>query len=49
MPLPFQYISVKINVADTKTIGALRVGLYGSGHKYESYLVKELNFYQSFF
>lgn len=47
--LPYQHISVQVNVADPKTIGAIRIGLFGEAKKSGIYSLKELNFYQSFF
>jgi len=49
IPLPYQHISVQIYLADTQTIGALRIGLYGQEHQNGSYSLKQLNFYQSFY
>ena len=49
IPLPFQHISVQIYVADSKTIGGLRIGLYSPGHQTGSYSLKELNFIQAFY
>ncbi|CAF3426872.1 unnamed protein product [Rotaria sp. Silwood1] len=49
IPLPYQHISVQVNIEDIKTIGALRIGLYGREVKNGSYSLKELNFYKSFF
>jgi hypothetical protein len=46
--LPYQHISIQVFVADTKTIGGLRIGLSGPGYGNGSYTLKELNFYQSF-
>ncbi|CAF3684936.1 unnamed protein product [Rotaria sp. Silwood1] len=48
IPLPYQHISVQILIDDVKTIGALRIGLYGHGNESQHYRLKELNFYQSF-
>ncbi|CAF2822836.1 unnamed protein product [Rotaria sp. Silwood2] len=48
IPLPYQHISVQILIDDVKTIGGLRIGLYGHGNESEHYRLKELNFYQSF-
>ena len=49
IPLPFQHISVQIYVADSRAIGALRVGLNSPGHQSGSYSLKELNFIQAFY
>ena len=49
IPLPYQQLSVQIYVEDIKTIGAIRIGLFGVGHQYEKYTLKELNFYQAFY
>ena len=49
VPLPYQHISVQVNIADPKTIGAIRIGLFGEEKKSGSYSLKELNFYQPFF
>jgi hypothetical protein len=49
IPLPYQLIAVQIYVADIKTIGALRIGLFGSEHHRENYALKQLNFYQAFY
>lgn len=49
IPLPFQHISVQVNIADVKTIGALRIGLYGTGQQQNGYELKQTNFTQSFF
>ncbi|CAF2489546.1 unnamed protein product [Rotaria sp. Silwood2] len=49
IPLPYQHISVQVYIEDIKTIGALRIGLNGHEVKNGSYLLKQLNFYQSFF
>jgi hypothetical protein len=46
--LPYQHISIKIILDDIKTIGGLRIGLYGNEYEIEHYNLKELNFYQSF-
>jgi len=35
--LPHQYISVNVLLADVKTIGGLRIGLYGDQYINESY------------
>ncbi|CAF0749589.1 unnamed protein product [Adineta steineri] len=48
IPLPYQHISVQVFLADTKTIGALRMGLSGVGHESERYTLRELEFYQTF-
>jgi hypothetical protein len=48
IPLPYQQISVQVFLADTKTIGGLRVGLSGPGQKKERYTLKDLQFYESF-
>ncbi|CAF1585136.1 unnamed protein product [Rotaria magnacalcarata] len=47
--LPYQHVSIQVIIADVKTIGALRIGLYGDKHENENYVLKELKFYQSFF
>ncbi|CAF4627539.1 unnamed protein product, partial [Rotaria magnacalcarata] len=44
-----QHVSIQVIIADVKTIGALRIGLYGDKHENENYVLKELKFYQSFF
>jgi hypothetical protein len=48
IPLPCQHISVKIFLADTQTIGALRIGLSDSGHEKKRYKLRDLGFYHSF-
>ena len=47
--LPYQHISVRIYIADSKTIGAIRIGLFGEKDECGSYSLKQLKFYQSFF
>ncbi|CAM4779456.1 unnamed protein product [Rotaria magnacalcarata] len=47
--LPYQHVSIQVIIADVKTIGALRIGLYGDKHENENYVLKELKFYRSFF
>ncbi|CAF4103030.1 unnamed protein product [Rotaria socialis] len=47
--LPYQHVSIQVNIADAKIIGALRIGLYGDKHESENYVLKQLKFYQSFF
>ena len=49
IPLPYQYITVRIEVADTRTIGALRLGLSGPPQQNEIYSLRELNFYEPFY
>ena len=46
--LPYQQISIKILISDTKTIGGFRVGLFGAGEEVEYNTLKELHFYKSF-
>ena len=48
IPLPYQQISVRIFLADPKTIGGLRIGLSSPGHEETGYKLEELHFYQSF-
>ena len=47
IPLPYQRLAVQITLADTKTIGALRVGLEGAGANTGRSTLKVLNFSQS--
>ena len=49
IPLPYQHITVKIEVADTKTIGGLRLGLNGAAQEQELYSLKQLHFYEPFY
>ncbi|UJR37598.1 hypothetical protein I4U23_030295 [Adineta vaga] len=49
IPLPYQIISVQISIADIRTIGAIRIGLYGREQTSENYVLKELNFYHAFY
>ncbi len=49
VPLPHQYISVNVLLGDVKTIGGLCIGLYGDQHINESYTLKKLYFYKSFY
>lgn len=46
--LPYQYIAVRIEVSDTRTIGALRIGLSGPPQQHGVYTLRELNFYETF-
>lgn len=46
--LPFQHVSVQLKLSDTRTIGALRVGLYGPSNASENSILRELNFARSF-
>ncbi|CAF1118135.1 unnamed protein product [Adineta ricciae] len=48
IPLPYQHISVQIYIADVRTIGAIRVGLFGQEQSSENYALKQLKFYQPF-
>jgi hypothetical protein len=48
IPLPYQHISVQVYLADTKTMGAIRIGLSGPGNQNGSYTLQELAFHQSF-
>ncbi|CAF0926360.1 unnamed protein product [Adineta steineri] len=47
--LPYHHISVQVLLADTQTIGGLRIGLSAAGEDIEPYDLEDLNFYQSFF
>ena len=46
--LPFQLVSVQIDIADVRTIGALRLGLTGHGHTDGHYNLEDLHFYRTF-
>ena len=46
--LPFQYISVKVYLDDTKTMGAIRMGVTGVSGKNGSYTLKELAFHTAY-
>ncbi|CAF1565342.1 unnamed protein product [Adineta ricciae] len=49
IPLSSQQIAVKVFLEDTKTIGALRIGMSGDGIKKKKYELRELQFYQPFY
>ena len=49
IPLPYQHLSVEVTLDDPKTIGAVRLGLYGKKHQSDHFHLKEMNFNQSFF
>ena len=48
IPIPDQHIPVRISLVDTKTIGALRIGLSGTARGKDKYVLKDLFFSQSF-
>ena len=47
--LPFQQVSVEIDIADERTIGALQLGLSGHGHVDGHYILEDLHFYRTFY
>jgi hypothetical protein len=49
IPLPHQHISVQVILDDIKTIGGLRIGLYGNEYINGSHILKELYFRKSFY
>ncbi len=48
IPLPYQHISVQVFLADTKMMGAIRIGMTGPGYEDKNYKLKELDFHQSY-
>ncbi|UJR28926.1 hypothetical protein I4U23_010145 [Adineta vaga] len=48
VPLPYQHISVKVFLEDTKVMGAIRIGFSAHGRNEEKYSLLSLDFSQSF-
>lgn len=49
IPLPQQYLTVKVTLSDIKTIGGLRVGLSGDEYRTNNLVLRKLNFAEAFY
>ena len=49
IPLPHQYLTVKVTLSDIKTIGGLRVGLSGDEYRTNNLVLRKLDFAGAFY